>query len=649
MSMFSIGLSGLNAAQNALNTSSNNISNVYTPGYNRELAQLGEGRVGGGVRVNDIERQFNTYVADQLNSAKTQSSALNTYYSQVTQIDNLLADRAAGLAPLMQNFFSSLEDLAASPSDPAARQGVLGQANTLSSQFRSFDGYLQDMQGNINGQIKDEVTQINNTTEQIAGLNKEIALARARSGEAPNSLLNQRDQLVSELNERMDLRLNIQDGKTYNISLPNGQPLVTGTNSFQLEAVQADYDPQRTVVGYRDGGGNVVQLDESTITGGALGGLMSFRSETLDKTQNQIGQLAVSLATAFNEQHKQGVDLNGDQGEDFFAVRAPQTYADKNNSLPAVNITSAEFDPDQVDALRATDYTVSFEAGEPVVTRKDNGQVVDFDQDAWDDDGELNFGGVSIEFSGVPQDGDRFEIQPVRRAANGMDTNIADVDKIAAGDAGFINVGNNTGNSFEREGDLNVSDLGITSDAFADNRKYQFEVESDGTGTEGTLTVKPSATITVNGNPFDASSDTLSVGDEIEVDGISFTVDGLPDAGETSSLTVSQTIFASGDNRNALALQNLQAESIVGANATVSGAYASIVSDVGNRTNITEVNLDARQGLTDQLRAVQQSESGVNLDEEAANLIRYQQYYQANARVIDTAGTLMDTILNLRG
>lgn len=271
MSMFSIGLSGLNAAQNALNTSSNNISNIFTPGYNRELAQLGEGRVGGGVRVNDIERQFNTYVAEQLNSAKTQSSALNTYYGQVTQIDNLLADRAAGLAPLMQGFFSSLEDLAASPSDPAARQGVLGQANTLSSQFRSFDGYLQDMQGNINGQIKDEITQINNTTEQIAGLNKEIALARARSGEAPNSLLNQRDQLVSELNERMDLRLNIQDGKTYNISLPNGQPLVTGTDSFQLEAVQADYDPQRTVVGYRDGGGNVVQLDESTIKGGALG------------------------------------------------------------------------------------------------------------------------------------------------------------------------------------------------------------------------------------------------------------------------------------------------------------------------------------------------------------------------------------------
>lgn len=632
MSMFSIGLSGLNAAQNALNTTSNNISNMFTPGYNRELTQLGEGRAGGGVRVNDIERQFNTYVADQLNSAKTQSSALSTYYDQITQIDNLLADRAAGLAPLMQGFFSSLEDLAASPSDPAARQGVLGQANTLSSQFRSFDGYLQDMQSNINGQIKDEITQINNTTEQVAGLNREIALARARTGEAPNSLLNQRDQLVSELNERMDLRLSIQDGKTYNISLPNGQPLVTGTDAFQLEAVQADNDPQRTVVGYRDGGGNVVQLDESTVKGGALGGLMTFRSETLDKTQNQIGQLAVSLATAFNEQHKLGVDLNGDQGEEFFAMRAPQTYADKSNSLPAVTITSAEFDPDQVDALRATDYTVRFEDGEPVVTRKDNGQVVDFDQTAWSEDEELNFGGVSIQFSGEPRDGDSFEIQPVRRAAASLDVNIADVDKIAASSL------------VESSGDLDTSKLSAASGAFSENEDYELEVDED-----GSLTVTPETAISVNGNPFNPATDELEEGDRVTFDGLSFTLNKLPDDGDIATLSLSRSEASSGDNRNALALQNLQAESIVGGRATVNGAYASIVSDVGNRANITEVNLDARQGLTDQLRAVQQSESGVNLDEEAANLIRYQQYYQANARVIDTAGTLMDTILNLRG
>ncbi|WP_447927601.1 flagellar hook-associated protein FlgK [Vreelandella sp. EE27] len=552
MSMFSTGLSGLNTAQRALGATSNNISNLFTPGYNRELPKLSEGNVGGGVRVDAIERQFNTYVANQLNNAKTQSSALETYAGQISQIDNLLADREAGLSPLIQDFFSSLEDLASAPSDPASRQGVMGTADTLSAQFRSFDGYLQDMQDNINSQIKDEVTQINNTVEQIASFNREISLARARSGEAPNSLLNQRDQLISELNERMDLRLDVQDGKTYNVSLPNGQPLVTGTSSFRLEAVQADNDPERTVVGYRDGAGSTIQLSESSIKGGSLGGLMSFRAETLDKTQNQIGQLAVSLSVAFNEQHKEGVDLKGEQGGDFFSLREPQAYANLKNKGDA-EVSSITFDVSNIDQLRATDYTVRFDDGQPSVTRKGSGvrlensqaEVVGAGEFTWDpgeSGGVLTFGGVKLTFDSIPNDGDRFEIQPVRRAGAGMETAFDDPSKIAA-------------------------------------------------GTEG----------------------------------------------------------SAGDNRNALALQDLQSDrSVVGGSASLSGAYGAMVSDVGNRTNITQVNLDARQGLTDQLRAVQQSESGVNLNEEAANLIRYQQFYAANARVIDTAGTLLDTILNLR-
>ncbi|KPQ25005.1 MAG: flagellar hook-associated protein FlgK [Halomonas sp. HL-48] len=636
MSMFSVGLSGLNAAQNSLNTTSNNISNVNTPGYNREITKLGEGSAGtGGVQVNDIERQFNQYVADQLNSAKTESSALETYYNQVSQIDNLLADREAGLSPLMQNFFSSMEDLASSPSDPAARQGVLGNVETLSAQFRSFDSYLQDMQTNINSQLKDEVTQINNTTEQVAGLNKEIALARARTGEAPNSLLNQRDKLVSDLNERMDLRLNIQDGKTYNISLPNGQPLVSGTDSFELETMEADYDPQRTVIGYRDGGGNLTQLEEDTVSGGSLGGLMSFREETLDKTQNQIGQLAVSLSTAVNEQHKQGVDLNGDQGGDLFNIRAPQTYGYDANS--DATITSAAFDADRADELRATDYTVNFdENDEPVVTRNDNGRVVEFDQDAWDDDEQLKFGGLTLEFSNTPApvEGDQFEIQPVRRAGAGMDSNISDLDKIAAGS--FAEFG----------GDVDIGSVSMADGALSVEDDYAFEVDDTG----NVSGIEPAtATLTVNGETFDPATDSLAEGDRVEIDGVAFTLNGLPEAGETATFTLGLSDANTGDNRNALAMQDLQSQDIVGGSATVSGAYGSMVSDVGNRTNITEVNLDARQGLTDQLTAVQQSESGVNLDEEAANLIRYQQFYQANARVIDTAGTIMDTILNLRG
>ncbi|BBI47670.1 flagellar hook-associated protein FlgK [Vreelandella olivaria] len=637
MSMFSIGLSGLNAAQNALNTTSNNISNVYTPGYNREITILNESN-NTGVRVKDIQRQFNTFVAAQLNNAKSQSSALNVYSNQVTQIDNLLADRAAGLAPLMQNFFSSLEDLASAPSDPAARQGVLGSANTLSAQFRSFDGYLQDLQSGVNGQIKDEITQINNTTAQLGYINREISLARAQLGEAPNSLLNQRDHLISQLNERMDVRLNIQDGNTYNLTLPNGQPLVTGDTAYKLQAIESPNDPQRIVVGYQEGtrgNGNLIALDESLISGGALGGLMSFRSETLDKTQNQIGQLSASLAVAFNNQHQQGVDLNGDQGKAFFSLGNSNGYFNTNNNGRAS--IQVAIDPDNIGALKATDYSVKLTDATSVppvfeVSRKDDRSVVETSFDA--SSNTLSFGGVNVVFTDLStaQTGDQFEVQPVRQVAGGMDSAIIELDNIAA--ASLI----------EHEGDLDISQLRAASGAFTSHDEYILNVDDS-----GVLTVNPATpTIVIRGDTTLATGTALEAGDKISIDGLSFTLDAIPDAGETASLNISRSEAKSGDNRNALALQNLQSQDVVGGRATVSGAYAAIVSDVGNRTNIVQVNLDARQGLTNQLKAVQQSESGVNLDEEAANLIRFQQYYQANARVIDTASTIFDTILGLR-
>ncbi len=539
MSIFSVGLSGLSAAQTALHTTSNNISNVYTPGYNRELTLLGETRTGSGVRVNDVQRQFDQYVAGQLNAANSAFQALRSYQTQVSQIDNLLADDKAGLAPLMQNFFSSLEDLAGSPSDPAARQGVIGAADTLTAQFRAFDDYLQDMQVGVDGQIRDEITQVNNDAEQIALLNREIALAKARHGEAPNSLLNQRDQLVAQLSERINVKLTVQDSGTYNLTIGNGQPLVAGSNSFSLEAMTSPEDPTRTVVGYRDSAGNLSALDTRNINGGSLGGLISFRDETLDRTRNQIGQLAVTLAVAFNTQHAQGVDMEGNPGEAFFAIGAPRVYGNSQNTGSA-SLSGVFGD---LDALTASDYDLRVSdaaAGEFTVTRRDSGESFTATLNGA---GELEFGGVvlTVDDPAALADGDRFLLQPVRAAAGGMETLIRETGAIAAGFSGD-----------------------------------------------------------------------------------------------------------SGDNENALALQNLQEKALVGGAATFSQAYATLVGDVGSRTNIVQANLAAQQGLTEQLSAVQQSESGVNLDEEAANLIRYQQYYQANARVIEAGVAVIDTLLGLR-
>lgn len=545
MSIFSTGLSGLNAAQVALSSTSNNIGNVNTPGYNRELTILTQQRASGGVGVASVDRQFNQFVARQLNSATSRTEALETYQQQVEQVDGLLADREAGLAPLMQGFFSAMEDLASAPSDAAARQGVMGSMDTLSAQFRSFDSYLNDMQSGINGQIKDEVNQINNASEQLAGLNREIALARAREGEAPNSLLNQRDQMVHEMSQKLDVKLEIQDGKTYNVTLPGGQPLVAGTRHHDLAVVPSPIDPERMVVGHTDSRGNVTTLDEDTISGGALGGAMAFRAETLDKVQNQVGQLALSFSMAVNTQHSQGRDLNGDDGGPIFKLSDPVAFSAKGNASQAeVAFNTDELGPDNLslESLRATDYDVRFRDGEPTVFRLDTGEAIDIG-DGWSPgDMELSFGGVTMTFDEMPEDGDRFGVQPVRRGASGLEKAFGDIDKIAAA------------------------------------------------GAEG----------------------------------------------------------GTGNNDNALALQDLQKQMLIEGQATFGSAYGRMVSDVGNRASVVETNLTAQRGLTEQLQAVQQSESGVNLDEEAANLIRYQQFYQANARVIDTGANILDTILSLR-
>ncbi len=540
MSLFSIGLSGLNAARSAFYAASNNISNVYTPGYNREVVMLG-GRSGGqGVQVEDVQRQFDRYVAHQLNGANSKSSALDTYHAQISQIDDLLADQDAGLAPLMQDFFASLADLAGSPSDPAARQGVIGSADTLGAQFRSFDRYLADMAEGIDGQLHDETTRINNIARQIADLNKQVALARARQGEAPNSLLNQRDQLVAELAEHVDIRASVQDEGSYNISIGNGQPLVSGNHQFDLTTMRSSSDPTRTVVGYRDSAGNLIELDDSTFSGGTLGGLMTFRNETLEPTRNRLGQLAVSFAGAINAVHRDGVDYDGAPGGDMFSVGSPRLYANARNDGNAT--LTVAFDDAAMDELAGADYDMRYDAasGEFSITRRDTGESLTMPLDG---DNQLRFGGVvvTVDPAGLA-DGDRFLVQPVRTAAGGFENLIHDTDRIAAA------------------------------------------------GASG----------------------------------------------------------GSGNNETALALEDLQSQSLVGGRASFNQAYATLVGDVGNRTNIVKVNLTAQQGLSDQLTAVQQSESGVNLDEEAANLLRLQQYYQANAKVIQAGSSILDAILGLR-
>ncbi len=542
MSLFSIGLSGLGAAQSALSTTSNNITNVYTEGYNRQLVQLGEnassGEMGTGVKVNGVQRQYNAYISGQLNQANSRETALETYQQQINQVDDLLADGDSGLTTLMQKFFSSLEDLSGSPSDAAAREGVLGTAQSMVAQFRAFDTYLQDMRDGVNGQIGSVVSQVNDLSGQVADLNKQITLARAKTGEEPNALLDQRDKLVGDLSKLVDVDVTIQDGSTYQVSLSNGLPLVAGNKSYQLRAIAGEEDSANQSIGYRNATGGVRQLNASVIQGGELGGLLRFRNDTLDGAQNKLGQLAASLASSFNAVQEQGFDLDGEPGEKFFSIGSPSAQANMRN---ASNVTlSASYN--DATPVSADDYRLTYQggSGDYQLQNLTSGETSTVAPNA---DGDLVFGGVVVTPSGTPADGDTFLVQPTRNAAAGFDI------------------------------------------AFTDTSRFAAAASANG---------------------------------------------------------------GSGDNGNALKLLDLQNQKQVGGQATFSGAYAALVSDVGNQSAIINANLTTQQGLADQLYSYQQADSGVNLDEEYANLLRYQQYYTANAKIIDAGTSVLDTILGLR-
>ncbi len=266
MSIISIGVSGLTAAQIALSTSSNNTTNAYTDGYTLQVATFSESTSGSGVQVSSVDRQYNQFVTTQLNTSISAESALSTNQTEVDQIDSLLADGDASLDTLMQSFFSAIQTLTSDASDTAAREEVVGAAETLASQFTQLGSYLDDMADDVNSQIDDQVTQINDLTEQIADLNKKISLSDAL-GSTSNDMLDQRDLLVSQLSELVEVDVTTQDNGSYNVSLSNGLALVSGNDSFDLETSVSASDPTQTVVGYIDAAGNTTVLDDSTFGG----------------------------------------------------------------------------------------------------------------------------------------------------------------------------------------------------------------------------------------------------------------------------------------------------------------------------------------------------------------------------------------------
>lgn len=631
--LFEIGISGLNAAQANLRTASHNISNAATPGFTRQeavqstaLAQLTEaGFVGNGVKVDTVRRIYSEFLSNQVVSSQSRSSELDTYYSQLTQIDNLLADPRAGLSAAMTSFFNAVQDVATNPQNYASRQDMLSGANSLVDRFRLIDGQLGALRRSVDDQISLTVNSINSYAKEIAALNEAIVLAKGYAGgrDEPNDLLDQRDQMVLELNKLLRATVVEQDDGSFNVFIGNGQPLVAGYTTSDLVAMRDPYDASQLTVGFQTPG-VTLPISETVLSGGSLGGLLAFRRDGLNTTQNQLGRIAIALGDSFNMQHRLGQDLTGALGGDFFNIGAPDVISATTNTGNAV-IAATYLDSN---ALTASDYRLDYDGANYIVTRLSDNQQTSFAGLP------ASIDGVTLTLaSGAPAAGDGFTFRPTRPGANALSVTLSLPEEIAA--AAPIRTsqgGSNLGTGFISAGSVNPPpppDVNLQQPVtITFTGAATFDVNGVGTGNPVGVAYTPGANITYNGWTVQ--------------------IDGAPQVGDTFS--VGPNTGGVADNRNALLLASLQTASIIGnGTATLESAYAAMVGDVGSRTRELEIASTAEGALLQQHVQARDSYSGVNLDEEAANLVRYQQLYQASGKVVQIASEMFDTILSLGG
>ncbi|HYP71641.1 MAG TPA: flagellar hook-associated protein FlgK [Variovorax sp.] len=649
--LFLTGLSGLNVARAALVTTAHNTANVYTAGYSRQVAQVstttpnatGSGFFGTGAMVTTVTRSYDRYLTAQLAAADSSASALSTYASQINRIDTLLADRTSGLQPLLQTFFDSVQGVANTPADSAARQQLISSAQALANKFRSTDQYLSDMNSSVNDQITSSASQINTFATQIANLNQQISqLSAMAGGQPPNDLLDQRDQLVSDLSKIVDVKVLETDTGKYNVFIGNGQSLVLGDRASEVAAVTSAADPTRKAIAITGPAGNQVEVADTVFTGGSLGGLMAFRAETLTPTQNAIGRLAIALGDTFNQQHGLGVDLNGMLGQDFFTVADPGVFSNTRNSGTlqlGASITDSG-------SLTTSDYKVQVKDVAGVltysVTRLSDDQVV-----ATSTGFPIDFDGVRLDSTaGAAAAGDSFLVQPTRTGARDVDVLVRDPAKVAA--ASPVITGNTSGNM--GTGSISAATIGSGYPAtpLAANVTLSYDAATNSLSgfPAGSAITVTAADGTVTNYPAGSTSVTYSAGASISFGGVSVTVKGTPAQGDT--FTISKNVGGVSDGSNALLLGSLQRQNtMAGGTSTFNSAYAMLVSEVGNKAMEVQVASKTQDSLATQIRSAQQSISGVNQDEETGNLLMYQQMYQANAKVIQTAQAMFDAILSI--
>ena len=623
-SIFGIDLSALQAFQQAIEVTSNNVANASTPGYDEESIELdtalpqnaGGFAIGSGVDVAGVQRAFSQAAVTQLNTSQSNLSQLTSLQNYTSQIDNLFGTTAGGLTTALQSYFSGWSAVADDPASAPAREALLGDANALAANLKSTSSQLQGLNSDVNTRITADVNQINSIGTQISTLNTQIAQSTG-SGQAPNQLLDQRDQLVSNLSQLVGVTTTSNTDGSINVYLGNGQPLVLDQNTYQLSTVPNQFNASQLEVASTASDGASIS---SSITSGDLGGLLSARTQAIDPALNQLGQIATAVAQSANTQQASGLDLNGQLGSALFSVGAPVATASSANT----DATTASATISNIGALTSDNYLLSYQGGAYTLTDATTGANVAL-TGAGTSTSPLTASsvGLSIVLSGTPASGDQFLIQPTAQAAATIGVALTDPSGLAA--AGAIQTSasdTNTGSATIGAGTV----LDAANPALLNTTTIQFLTPT---------------TYSVNG----AGSFAYTSGGNVDLNGWQVQISGTPAAGDT--FTVQSNAGGTGDNTNALAAANQQTTGVL-SNGTISlsGAVGALISGAGALAQQVNTAQTAQTAVNTQATTNVQSISGVNLDEEAANLMQWQQAYQASAQALSVANGLFTTFMD---
>lgn len=635
--LISTGATGLDAATQALETVSNNTANVNTPGYNVESVRQVEapglpGGVGVGTNVTSIQRAFDQFVFAQTLSAGSANQAaqiVQTNAQTLSAMFPVASGGAGGLGASLTSFFSAMNTVSQDPTSLSNRQTMLADAQALAANFNAVGGQLGSSAAALTGQLSTAVGTINSLTQQIASLNRQIAGQSASSLGPGNTQLDSRDNLIQQLSQEIGVTVVTRPDNELDVYTRGGALLVGGGSSANLAVASGGSTGGASIV-YQPTGQNIT----ASLSSGTVGGLLNAQAQ-VTAVQNSLGGIAAALAAAMNTQQSLGLDLQGNLGTNLFSVNGPAVIPAQANtgggSLTATISNANSFQPG--------DYTVTKTATGYQATDIETGQTT-----ALGSGPALNLDGMSLSVSGAINIGDSFTVEPTANAARTLTVALTNPGGIAAAlpyvATPGANLGNVTASAFSAaaSGSLPAGAAIVPAAFFGQNLTVQF---TSATGFN----------VVTAGNAVVASGSFSAAGGAQ----IAIAYPSPAPAGEVATMTLSAGTPAAGDsfavtpggvasNGNIVAMSNLAGQNLL-SGQTLSSAYASLVGQVGSVGQAASFSAATAQGVLNQAQSVQQSISGVNLDEQAADLVNYQQAYQAAAQVISSAQILFQSLL----